>query len=222
MTPERIKVWDLAVRLNHWLMVLLLIGMWWTGEQGYLIIHQWCGFTLLALLVFRIAWGIVGSRYARFSNFLYSPSTLIQYTRSVLSGQARHYPGHNPLGGLAVVALLVLMAAMIVTGSFSTDDLLFDGPFVHLIDYDRVDSFTGWHHRLFNLLLAMIGLHLAAIAAHQLLAKESLLKAMVTGYKPMLGESVSEHPVRMLLVFLLSVAISQAVIWLWGQPVLPY
>lgn len=222
MTQGRVKVWDLAVRINHWLMVLLLVAMWWTGEQGFLIVHQWCGFSVLALLLFRVTWGFMGSRYARFSNFIYSPKTIWQYSRAILTGRATHYVGHNPLGGLAVLVLFLLLLVMIITGSLSSDDLLFDGPFVHLIDYDRVDNFTRLHHQIFNLLLAMIVLHLVAIAAHQWLAKEPLIRAMITGYKPLAGDSIAEHPGRMLLVLGLSIGISQAVIWLWGQPVLPY
>ncbi len=98
MNNEQIKVWDLPVRVFHWSLVVGFTIAWFTGEQSEML-HSWAGYTVLGLVLFRIGWGIVGSRHARFSDFIYSPSRILAYLRSLCSGQPTHYLGHNPAGG---------------------------------------------------------------------------------------------------------------------------
>jgi cytochrome b len=113
---EKIYVWDPLVRLFHWSLVLSFIVAYVTGEDGEDPAHVYSGYIIMGLIVFRIVWGLIGSKHARFSGFITSPVTALRYGKDMLAGKARHYPGHNPLGGWMILALLLSLAITTVTG----------------------------------------------------------------------------------------------------------
>lgn len=171
-------IWDLPLRLFHWALVLLIIGAWYTAENGLLDQHQAIGMTILILLLFRLIWGFVGGSTARFSQFWSGPGKLAAYMRDRASWRAI---GHNPLGSLSVFALLGAVAVQVGLGLFSTDnDGLMEGPLAGLVSLDMTDTLTDLHESWFNVLLGLIGLHIAAILIY-LLKGKNLVGPMVTG-----------------------------------------
>jgi len=130
MNTEAVRVWDLPVRLFHWLIVVLLAVSWWSAEQGGVMLkyHMWSGFTVLTLVLFRVAWGFVGSRYARFTDFVHGPRQVFGTLGALFDRRPLAIAGHNPLGGWMVVALLVCLLVQTMTGLFANDDLFNEGP----------------------------------------------------------------------------------------------
>ena len=184
-----VRVWDLPVRLFHWLLVALLAASWITAEAGiqYMTWHMRCGYAILALVLFRLLWGFVGSPYARFSSFVVGVPAAWRYLRSWFGARPLRYAGHNPLGGWMVLALLLLIAAQAATGLFATDDIFNDGPLNRLVSNNLADTLTGWHHLIFNLLLGAAALHVLAVVLYLLVKRDNLVWPMVTGRKPGAG-----------------------------------
>ena len=185
MSTAQIRVWDIFVRLFHWLLVAVIGFAWWTGEQGgdWMEWHKRCGYAVLGLVIFRVMWGFAGSAFARFSHFLASPKTTFSYTMALLRGKEPVYLSHNPLGGWAVVVLLLCCALQAGSGLFANDDIMTEGPLAHLLDYDLTLEITRWHKLMFNGLLALVGVHIAAVIFHQRVRKERLLQGMISGLK---------------------------------------
>lgn len=174
-----IKVWDLPLRLFHWLLALSVAAAVVTGEIGGNLIdwHGRIGVFIAGLLAFRIVWGFLGSTHARFASFFPTPAHIASYLR----GQWQR-PGHNPLGALSVFALLSALALLVGLGLFANDDIAFSGPLASLVDKDLSDKLSGWHTRIFNgLLIGLVGLHLAAIAFYARVKKKNLVVPMLTG-----------------------------------------
>jgi len=180
MSLQRIRLWDLPTRIFHWSLVILVIASFVSGKIGgnAMIWHGRCGLAILGLLTFRLVWGIVGSTYARFLSFLPTPASLLAYLR----GQWRGV-GHNPLGALSVFALLGLLTFQVASGLFANDDIAFRGPLYHLIASELSDRLTGLHKLSVNLLIALVVLHLAAIAFYAHVKNDNLLKPMFSGWK---------------------------------------
>ncbi len=182
--PAKVPVWDWPVRLFHWGLVLLLAAAWVSAEAGieYMHWHMRCGYAVLTLLVFRVLWGLVGSAHARFASFLHGPRMVLTYVRAWFSHHPRHYLGHNPLGGWMVVALLLLVALQAGTGLFANDDIYNEGPLARLVSGDASALLTAIHKINFNLLLAAVGVHVAAVLLY-LGRGENLLWPMFSGHK---------------------------------------
>lgn len=178
-----VRVWDRPTRLFHWALVLCLAGSWFTGDQGMLDWHERFGLTALALVVFRLVWGIVGGEFARFSSFVRGPRAVFRYLRSTAAGRHPEHAGHNPLGALAVIALLLLVATQATLGLFASDDILYEGPLYHLAGYDLSSTLTSWHHRIFDLLLIAVIVHVVAVFAYIIFLRDDLILPMVTGIK---------------------------------------
>lgn len=175
--PSRHPLWDWPTRLFHWSLPVLLPLAWWTAEEGQMERHQWIGYTVLVLVVFRLGWGLIGSRHSRFTDFIRGPGTAYAYLRGRIPAGA----GHNPLGGWSVLVLLLLLLTQAVSGLFNSDRILFDGPFYHVVDGSTRDFLGVVHEWAFNGLIAMVVLHLLAVAWHQLRLREKLLQAMLLG-----------------------------------------
>jgi len=176
---RQIAVWDLPTRLFHWLLVALFALSWWSGKNEKVDLHIWSGIAVLTLLVFRLLWGLFGSSTARFSSFVRGPAAVLAYLRDIRGWNAA---GHNPLGALSVLVLLLGVAAQVGTGLFQTDeDGLVEGPLAHLVSLDTADSMRELHEVSFDVLLALVGLHVAAILFYKLVLGRSLLKPMITG-----------------------------------------
>lgn len=176
---QKIRVWDLPIRLFHWTLVILFAFSWWSAEQREMEWHQWSGHAVLALLAFRILWGFIGSSTARFSSFIRSPSAVLRYVRSKDPAPS---VGHNPLGGYSAVALLMILLAQVASGLFAVDvDGIESGPLSFLISFDAGRSAAFVHEVSFNLLLALIVVHLLAIAYYTVIARQPLIRRMLTG-----------------------------------------
>jgi cytochrome b len=173
------RVWDLPTRLFHWSLVLLIGLSWWTAETDQDDLHLWLGYGVLFLLVFRVLWGFLGSSTARFSAFVRGPRAVVEYVRNRFRWPLA---GHAPLGALSVLALLALLIVQVGTGLFAMDeDGLFGGPLAYLVGIGTSDTLTELHEELFDWLLILIGLHIAAILVYRLALGRNLLGPMISG-----------------------------------------
>ncbi|HEU4780387.1 MAG TPA: cytochrome b/b6 domain-containing protein [Steroidobacteraceae bacterium] len=173
-----VRVWDVPTRVVHWSLVLLVVLSWWTAENGHMEWHRWSGYGLLALLIFRIFWGFAGSSTARFSDFVRGPRAIASHLR----GGWTAAPGHNPLGALSVVALLVLLATQVVLGLFAVDvDGIESGPLSTFVSFETGRAAAQWHEGAFDVLSWLIGLHIIAVLYYWVVKKEKLIGAMVHG-----------------------------------------
>lgn len=214
------KVWDAPVRLVHWLLVLLVAFSWWTAENGEMQWHFWSGLTLAGVLVFRIYWGFAGPETARFARFIKGPGDVIGYAGKLFRTDYRASFGHNPLGALSVVAILLALMAQVGLGLFATDtDGLESGPLSRYVSYEFSRAAADLHEDAFDILLWLIVLHVAAIAFYLIVKRINLIGPMITGSRKggdVAGPTSGITPVP-LWRFLLGVAISAAVVWLIGR-----
>ena len=172
-----VRVWDLPTRIFHGAIIGLIAYLWWTERTDDITNHKLAGFALIALVAFRIFWGIVGSQTARFSDFVKGPRAAWRY----MTGRGSTSLGHNPIGGWSVVALLCLIAVECLLGLFAIDeDGLESGPLAPTIGLDWAQQAAHWHAMLFNVLLAVIGVHIGAVLVYSLFGK-SLVLPMITG-----------------------------------------
>lgn len=223
---QKIKVWDLPVRLIHWLLVAAIAVSFYTMKtEGApfdfpIEIHAKAGYVVLGLLVFRWIWGITGTHHARFSNFIYSPANIFRYLRDMLSGKGRTYAGHNPMGGMSVVVLMLCVTVQALSGLFLSDDIFFTAPLYSYVPSDINSLMRKIHAWNSQLMLVLIGLHLLALLMHRLKG-EKLVKAMVTGYKQVPDAADEPHGVAIkrhvnLWVALPLVIVAVGVVgWLW-------
>jgi cytochrome b len=178
---KQVLVWDLPTRLFHWLLVAAVGGAYFTGENGgnWLVWHERLGVFIVGLVAFRLTWGFVGSTYARFSTFVRGPSSI----KAHLAGQWKGL-GHNPLGALSVLALLALVSLQFSTGLFAqNDDTGFAGPFFALVSDNLGSIATRLHHKIFDVLAILVGLHVAAVVFYTRFKKDNLVKPMIVGTK---------------------------------------
>ena len=174
-SPASAPLWDLPVRLFHWSLLPLVITAWISAEEGYMEVHEWCGYTAIVLVAFRVLWGFTGSTPARFSAFLRGPGAVMRYLRTgEWSGQ-----GHNPVGGWSVLVMLALLLSQGLSGLFNEDDIAFSGPLSHLAG-DLADTIHEWHEWNFNLLLTVVAVHIVAVIVY-LRRGHNLIRPMVTG-----------------------------------------
>lgn len=178
-------IWDLPVRLFHWVLVLLIVASFTTGKLGgnWLTWHFYSGYLILALVLFRIVWGLIGSDTARFTGFIRSPAQVLRYGRSLLGGPQQFHAGHNPLGGLMVVLMLALLLLQASTGLFADDDIATRGPLADKVADATVSLLTRIHRININVLLACVGIHIAAALFYLFVKKDNLIVPMVTGMK---------------------------------------
>jgi cytochrome b len=175
---------------------VLFAALWWTGETEQLDLHRDAGFILLGLVIFRLIWGFVGSSTARFSDFLRGPKAIGAYLGDLIRGRTdRAAIGHNPLGGWSVAAMLALLAAELTLGLFTVDvDGDQPGPLARFVSFDQGRTVAQWHQWVFNGLLALIGLHLAAIAFYAFVKRDNLIGPMLTGAKRHAGDAAPMRP----------------------------
>lgn len=187
---RRLKVWDLPVRLFHWALVLLIGAAWFTQEYNYMDQHVLIGYAILTLLLFRVAWGFVGSDTARFSRFLRSPAEALRHLSHITKRESDREVGHNAAGGWMVLVMLGLVGLQACTGLFSNsgDDGTVDGPLKPLVSQSTSDLLTNLHGFNFNLIALVILLHVLAIVAYAVLKRQDLVRPMLTGTKAMPGD----------------------------------
>lgn len=168
---EMVAVWDPVVRIFHWSLVTGFIAAYASGDEWDLF-HEVVGYVVLTLLAIRILWGFIGSRHARFSNFLYRPRTVLKFLRSSIRFEAPRYLGHNPAGGAMVIALLMAVIGICVTGIFLTTET-----------YGHVKWLEELHEMLANGTIVLIVLHICGVVLASIEHKENLVTAMFTGKK---------------------------------------
>lgn len=199
-SAQGILVWDLPVRVFHWLLALSFAGAYLTAEsERWRLVHVTLGYTVGGLIVFRLLWGLIGTRHARFASFVRGPAAVLRYLRSLLAGRPEHHVGHNPAGALAIVALLGLGALLVLSG-WST--------------YNEIggDWLEELHEGVANTMLAVVLVHIAAVLLSSRLHHENLVRAMVTGRKQGAPAQGVRRAWRVLGVLLLA-----AVLAFWVQ-----
>ena len=190
MPTHTIRIWDLPTRLFHWLLAASVVALVVTAKVGgnAMVWHFRLGYVVLALLAFRLVWGLVGGRWSRFVSFVPTPARLLNYLRGNAHPQDK--AGHNPLGALSVLALLGVTAAQVSSGLFTDDEIAFAGPLTRFVSGEVVSQFTTYHKEIGQyLLLGLVALHLLAIVVYVLVRKERLVSPMVQGDKQ-LAEAV--------------------------------
>lgn len=178
-----VRVWDLPTRFFHWALVLCTLGLAISGSIGgnVLVWHLRLGYTMLALLLFRVVWGLVGGRWSRFGSFVYAPQSIINYLKG--RGKPEHSVGHSPIGAGSVFAILAVLIAQVGTGLLSDDEIAFSGPLTRFVSNATVGLATHYHADIGKwALLALVLLHVAAILFY-LRRKQNLVAAMLHGDK---------------------------------------
>jgi len=178
------RVWDAPTRLFHWAVVVLVAALWATQYEDWMPPHVLCGYAMMALLLFRVAWGVVGSDTARFGRFLQSPVAAIRYLARLRRRPPDTVIGHSPAGGWMVLLLLVLLCVQVATGLCANDQVSVQGPLANVVGPDTSDWLSHIHAVNFKLIEAAIVLHLLAILIYRLLGYR-LLRPMITGRKPL-------------------------------------
>lgn len=169
-------VWDAPTRAFHWLLVLSFAGAWLTSEsERWRVAHMTFGYTMAGLVAFRLAWGLFGTRYARFASFVRGPRAVARYLRSLARGEPEHHVGHNPAGAVAIVALLVMIVLLTVSGLAAADLV-------------AAEWLSDAHEGIANAMLAVVGVHLAGVLAGSVLHRENLVGSMISGRKPVAPE----------------------------------
>ena len=196
-------VWDIAIRVFHWSLVVTFIVAYLTGDDESEL-HIYAGYIILALIIFRVIWGFIGSQHARFKDFIYSPSEIVHHAKGLLSWNVKSTTGHNPLGGLMVIALLLTLIMTVISG-FKVYGIEGNGPLAQantsyfissanasspseFEDKDNKDSdeeewWEEVHEFLSNLMVLLIVFHIIGVIVSSKIENENLVKAMITGYK---------------------------------------
>lgn len=212
--PAPVRVWDIPTRLFHWAIVLSIGMSWWSAENHAMDWHRVFGLIALGLILFRLIWGLVGGSTARFSSFVRSPGSAISYLGS--NGPRR--AGHNPLGGYSVIAMIAAIVVQIVTGLFAVDvDGIESGYLSHLVSFDQGRLAANIHEISFNVLLALIGLHILAILFYLVIRRRNLVGPMITGADRQVetadGALVSAGPVK----FVIAAGLAAGIAWWAGM-----
>ncbi len=179
-----VRVWDLPTRIFHWALALCVMGLLVTGLRGgnAMIWHMRLGYAVLALLLFRVVWGFAGGYWSRFSQFLYSPTTIWSYVRG--RSHLAHEIGHNPLGSLSVWALLIILSVQVASGLVSDDEIATQGPLSRFVSSAASLSATAYHKQWGKwIIITLVVLHIAAILFYLIKKKENLIRPMLLGDK---------------------------------------
>lgn len=215
-------VWDFPTRLFHWALVLCLAGSWITAEAGYdyMQYHLYCGYTALGLILFRVLWGVVGTTYARFAQFVKSPLKAAAHLGEFISARPDHAPGHSPIGGWATLVLLSLVLVQAGSGMFVSDDIFWMGPYNAVVSSDTAGTLAYIHHINFNILQGAVVLHLTAILWYRLRKGQNLVSAMLNGQQTLANpiEPLSPYLSRALIFIGISIAAMTALVLLAPEP----
>lgn len=216
---QRITLWDLPLRLFHWSLLALVVGAFVSVQIGgnAMVWHGRFGTAILGLLAFRLVWGLIGSTYARFASFVRGPKTIAAYLRGEWQGV-----GHNPLGALSVLGMLLVLFVQVLTGLFANDDIAFQGPYAVLIDNDTSIFITGLHKSNVWVLAGLIAAHLSAIFFYVRIKRENLLKPMVLGFKDVEHTGFKSAVGGGLVAVIAAVLIGIAVAWCAHGGLVPY
>jgi cytochrome b len=192
--PVTVRVWDLPVRVFHWTLLVLVAFSVATAYAGgsWMDWHMRSGYAVLALLAFRIAWGFVGTRHARFANFVRGPAAIGAYLRSLGDGAHPASVGHNPLGALSVLALIAVVGVQVGTGLFANDDIFTEGPLAKLVSKFASDQATTVHYWNQWALYALVAMHVLAVLVHRVRFGDNLVGPMIAGTKALPARLASQ------------------------------
>jgi len=214
---KKILVWDLPVRLFHWFLVISLVAAWYTSdsERDLINYHLQIGYFILGLILFRLIWGVVGTKYALFNQCIPTWLKLINYLQSKQQQENDNMIGHNPLGGLMIVMMLSLVLSQAISGLFMNDDIFTSGPYYESAS-EAIQQFMSLiHHNAFDVIIILSMIHIVAVFYHLLVKKINLILPMFTGYK--LSEREKNNGIKsskLLLAFILSLSVAFFLYWL--------
>jgi cytochrome b len=203
--PRIVLVWDIFIRVFHWLIVALVAAAYATWRLNWMVWHGWVGDAVLTLVLFRLSWGVFGGETARFSRFLTSPRTALQHLKHSLRREPDRQVGHNPAGGWMVLLLLALLLAETLTGLYVANDIADEGPLTEIVPAWAANAIASSHAILWDALLAAIVLHILAIAAFAAVKGQNLLRPMIMGTKVLpadVAEPRAGSPARAVLLLL--------------------
>jgi cytochrome b len=202
---KQFLIWDLPLRIFHWLFAITILASWYTSDQDHDLIelHMQLGFLAIGLIVFRLLWGFIGSKHSRFASFLPTPKQLFSYIKNLTNNKNVTSVGHNPLGSLMVIVMIGLVSLQAVSGLFINDDIFSAGPYYGSVSKEIEQVMMFLHHHTFDYMIAAIALHLIAIFYYVRIKKQSLILPMITGKK--LAKDLSEKD-----------AIKHSKLWLAG------
>lgn len=213
MALVRVRIWDWPIRIFHWSLAAAVGFAWWTAETGRMQPHRWAGYAILALLVFRLFWGVAGGDTARFASFVRGPRTAIAYARGLFDRTRPPSAGHNPLGGWSVIALLTTLSALVVLGLFAVDvDGIESGPLASWVSFDVGRAAAQAHAMVFNLLLGLVALHLVAVLFYLIVRRDNLVGPMLHGFRRL--ERDPGHRFASPARIMLGVVLAAALAWL--------
>ena len=224
MTEKRL-VWDLPLRLFHWFLVASMVASYITAK--FIDNRQWhfyVGYWTIGLLVFRILWGFFGPRHARFTNFIRSPSAIWLYFKGMFNRGSAPSIGHNPAGGLMVLVMLVLMVIQAATGLFTTDAVIWAGPYNPSVSERTASILSTVHYWNFNFIIAAVVLHIAAILFYAFYKQQNPVVPMLLGHKPaiLVPEHEAIHSSQLFKALVVSLVAAGFVYWLLAHaPVVP-
>jgi cytochrome b len=212
------RVWDAPTRLFHWALVILLGVSWLTESRGWMRVHMLSGYSIIALLLFRVAWGVAGSQTARFSHFVRGPQAALRHLTHLLRRQPDTEIGHNAAGGWMVLVMLALLAVQVGTGLCANDDANTEGPLFNYVGKEWSDWLSHVHAVNFVLIQLAVALHVAAILIYLGLARHDLVRPMITGRKllpDVLTPPRFVSPVRAVVLFAIAVGLVGVAVNIW-------
>lgn len=211
----KIKVWDIYIRVFHWLLLICILVSFISFRLDEMDIHFISGHCVLALIIFRVIWGVIGSRTALFHSFIKGPGTILNYLQTPNSEKFKGMIGHSPIAALSVIAMLVVISVQVGTGLISDDEILLQGPLAQYVSSDLSYQATTYHGINAKLIIGLIVLHLAAIAFYRFIKKDDIVKPMVTGQKRVSEDAAQnvpsldeKKPIRAAMAILISIAIA--------------
>ena len=208
---QTVRVWDLPTRLFHWVLAATVVGSVVSAKIGgnAMVWHFRLGYVVLALVVFRVLWGLFGGTWSRFSSFIYAPGTVLRYLRGQTRADEHLDVGHNPLGSFSVFALLGVLAVQVATGLVADDEIANVGPLNRFVSGDTVSQATGWHQELGQwLIIGLVVLHVAAILFYLIKKQHNLVRPMISGDKELpAGTPASADGVPQRLLALVLIAL---------------
>ncbi len=193
MNQQSLKIWDPLVRIFHWSLVALFCFSYLT-EDDFIDLHAFSGYLIGGLLLFRLLWGLIGTKHARFSDFIYSPRHTMNYLKDIARCKAKRYLGHNPAGGMMVIALLLSLSLTVCSGMLTYGAMEFAGPLTSLtanLSHQQAEWLEEGHEFFAHLTLLLVMLHISGVVFSSVLHKENLVGSMLTGRKPVTPEEHS-------------------------------
>jgi cytochrome b len=212
-TPQTVRIWDLPTRLFHLVLMLSVAGLITTGELAgeAMFFHFWFGYTVLTLVLFRLVWGVVGGHWSRFVNFIPNPSAVKDYIHALRAKQPTHHVGHNPLGALSVVLMLLLLFLQVFTGFMSDDEIATSGPWVAMVPNNWVSLATQYHADFGKILLIiLVVLHVATVLFYKFVKQNDLITPMLNGNKPLPSDTPPSRDTATSRLFALGVLMACA------------